>query len=194
MDWVAIFLKSYERTASLSAWDPCHGCRANVSTMAAGDELPEVQRLRQRERDRLRSSLADARRHRRRSTRLPRRRRRRCLRSSSRVEARRDLPTPSYVLHTSPNHMHLFWRVTGFDQRRRRTAAEAARTRAGDGSRSNPGHTEHPVAGLLQSQARPAASRDRSIPGRRRSLWTGRLSAVKETDHLVINPFGPREP
>ena len=32
------------------------------------------------------------------------------------VEARRDLPPPSYVLHTSPNHVHLFWRVTGFDR------------------------------------------------------------------------------
>jgi hypothetical protein len=34
----------------------------------------------------------------------------------SRVEARRDLPPISYVLHTSPNHLHLFWRVTGFDR------------------------------------------------------------------------------
>ena len=34
----------------------------------------------------------------------------------ARVEARRDLPSPSYVLHTSPNHVHLFWRVTGFDR------------------------------------------------------------------------------
>ena len=34
----------------------------------------------------------------------------------ARVEARRDLPPPSYVLHTSPNHVHLFWRVTGFDR------------------------------------------------------------------------------
>jgi len=33
----------------------------------------------------------------------------------ARVEARRDLPPLSYVLHTSPNHVHLFWRVTGFD-------------------------------------------------------------------------------
>jgi hypothetical protein len=31
------------------------------------------------------------------------------------VEARRDLPIPSYVLHSSPNHIHVFWRVTGFD-------------------------------------------------------------------------------
>jgi hypothetical protein len=26
------------------------------------------------------------------------------------VEARRDLPSPSYVLHSSPNRVHLFWR------------------------------------------------------------------------------------
>lgn len=31
------------------------------------------------------------------------------------VDARRDLPPPSYVMHTSLNHVHLFWRVTGFD-------------------------------------------------------------------------------
>jgi hypothetical protein len=33
----------------------------------------------------------------------------------SRVDARRDLPNPSYVLHSSPNHIHVFWRVSGFD-------------------------------------------------------------------------------
>jgi RepB DNA-primase from phage plasmid len=33
----------------------------------------------------------------------------------ARVADRRDLPPPSYVLHTSPNHIHLFWRVIGFD-------------------------------------------------------------------------------
>lgn len=33
-----------------------------------------------------------------------------------RLAARRDLPSPSYVLHSSPNHVHVFWRVTGFDR------------------------------------------------------------------------------
>lgn len=33
----------------------------------------------------------------------------------SRVTARADLPRPSYVLHSSPNHVHIFWRVAGFD-------------------------------------------------------------------------------
>ena len=50
----------------------------------------------------------------------------------SRVEARQDLPRPSYVLHTSPNHVHLFWRVTGFDIDSVERAAEAACARAGD--------------------------------------------------------------
>jgi hypothetical protein len=31
------------------------------------------------------------------------------------VAVRRDLPPPSYVLHTSANHIHLLWRVTAFD-------------------------------------------------------------------------------
>jgi hypothetical protein len=31
------------------------------------------------------------------------------------VERRRDLPSPSYVLHSSPGRLHLFWRATGFD-------------------------------------------------------------------------------
>ncbi len=33
----------------------------------------------------------------------------------SRIAARRDLPPPSYVLHSSPGRVHVFWRVTGFD-------------------------------------------------------------------------------
>jgi hypothetical protein len=32
-----------------------------------------------------------------------------------RIGARSDLPEPSYVLHSSPNRVHIFWRVTGFE-------------------------------------------------------------------------------
>lgn len=32
----------------------------------------------------------------------------------SRIAARSDLPEPSYVLHSSLNRVHVFWRVTGF--------------------------------------------------------------------------------
>ena len=31
-----------------------------------------------------------------------------------RIERRPDLPSPSYVLHSSPNRVHVFWRVRGF--------------------------------------------------------------------------------
>ena len=30
------------------------------------------------------------------------------------IAARRDLPPPSYVLHSSPNRLHVLWRVSGF--------------------------------------------------------------------------------
>ena len=30
-------------------------------------------------------------------------------------DADSDLPNPSYVLYSSPNRVHLFWHVTGFD-------------------------------------------------------------------------------
>jgi hypothetical protein len=33
----------------------------------------------------------------------------------SRIEARCDLPRASYVLHSSENRLHIFWRVDGFD-------------------------------------------------------------------------------
>lgn len=33
----------------------------------------------------------------------------------ARIAARSDLPAPSYVLHSSPNRVHVLWRVTGFE-------------------------------------------------------------------------------
>lgn len=30
------------------------------------------------------------------------------------INARRDLPPPSYVIHSSPNRLHVLWRVSGF--------------------------------------------------------------------------------
>jgi len=34
------------------------------------------------------------------------------------IAARRDLPLPSCVLHSSPNRLHVLWRVTGFTKER----------------------------------------------------------------------------
>jgi hypothetical protein len=36
----------------------------------------------------------------------------------SELRLRRDLPSPSYVLHTSPRRVHVLWRVCGFDVER----------------------------------------------------------------------------
>jgi hypothetical protein len=33
----------------------------------------------------------------------------------ARIDARSDLPEPSYVLHSSPGRIHVFWRVSGFE-------------------------------------------------------------------------------
>jgi hypothetical protein len=33
----------------------------------------------------------------------------------SNIAGRRDIPPPSYVLHSSPGRVHVFWRATGFD-------------------------------------------------------------------------------
>jgi hypothetical protein len=33
----------------------------------------------------------------------------------ARIAARSDLPEPSYILHSSPNRVHVFWRVERFD-------------------------------------------------------------------------------
>jgi hypothetical protein len=30
------------------------------------------------------------------------------------IDGRRDLPRPSYLLHSSPNRVHVFWRASGF--------------------------------------------------------------------------------
>src|SRR5262249_15137804 len=34
----------------------------------------------------------------------------------ARVDEREDLPAPNYILHSSPRHMHVFWRARDFDK------------------------------------------------------------------------------
>lgn len=114
-DWVAIFLKSYEtgrvaqRVGPVSwAWSELvqrwlramnareYNIFASVNAIASG--------RRSRTRDAIgavRHVFLDA----------------DCDGSAviTRIRARRDLPAPSYVLNSSPNHVHVFWRVAGFD-------------------------------------------------------------------------------
>ena len=137
------------------------GPERTVSAMAAGDEFPEVQRLRQRERDHFWSSVADTRCHRRGSTRLPRRRRRWFGSPLARGGASR--PASSYVLHTSPNHVHSVLACHGFRPTRSNGCRSSSHASC-NGSGRHAGHAEHAIARLLQPQARAAASRHRRVP------------------------------
>jgi hypothetical protein len=115
-DWVAVFLKSYERsgvaqrvgraswiqTTRFQRWLRAMNARkynvfVSVNAIVAG--------RRSRTRDAIgavRHVFLDADDD--------------CMAVLSRVNERRDLPSPSYVLHSSPNHVHVFWRATGFDK------------------------------------------------------------------------------
>ena len=75
------------------------------------------------------------------------------------IGARRDLPAPSYILHSSPNRVHVLWRASGFTREGRRSVAEAARARAGDRQGRHIVRADDAAAGLLQPQVPAGANR-----------------------------------
>ena len=114
-DWVAVFLKSYEtsrvtqrvgpvswiQTERLQRWlramnDEKFNVFVSVNAIASGRRARTRQAI-----GSIRHVFLDAD-HDGRAT-------------LSRVCGRSDLPRPNYVLHSSPNHVHIFWRVAGFD-------------------------------------------------------------------------------
>jgi hypothetical protein len=114
-DWVAIFLKSYERDTVAQrvgpmSWVQTEPFQRWLRAMNAGrfNVFVSVNAIALGRRTRTRDAIGAIRHvfldadH-------------DGLELLSRLEARRDLPNPSYVLHSSPNHIHVFWRVTGFD-------------------------------------------------------------------------------
>ena len=114
-DWVAIFLKSYERAAVAQrvgsvSWVQSERFQRWLRAMNARryNVFVSVNAIASGRRSRTRDAIGAVRHvfldadH-------------DGLAVLSRVKARRDLPIPSYVLHSSPNHIHVFWRVTGFD-------------------------------------------------------------------------------
>ena len=114
-DWVAIFLKSYERSTVAQrvgpvSWVQTERFQRWLGAMNAGryNVFVSVNAIAPGRRARTRDAIGAVRHvfldadH-------------DGLAVLSRVETRRDLPIPSYVLHSSPNHIHVFWRVTGFD-------------------------------------------------------------------------------
>jgi hypothetical protein len=115
-DWVAIFLKSYERSGVAQRVGPLSWVQSErfqrwlqamnsvkYSVFVGVNAIATGRRSRTRDAiGAVRHVFLDADED--------------GLAVRSRVEARQDLPPPSYVLNTSPNHVHLVWRVTGFDR------------------------------------------------------------------------------
>ena len=114
-DWVAIFLKSYERSTVTQrvgpvSWVQTERFQRWLRAMNAGryNVFVSVNVIASGRRSRTRDAIGAVRHV--------------FLDADddgpavlSRIDARRDLPRPSYVLHSSPNHIHVFWRVNGFE-------------------------------------------------------------------------------
>jgi hypothetical protein len=113
-DWVAVFLKSYEtgRTTqrvgpvSLIA-DPRFQAWLRAQNASRSNVYISVNGLAPHQRSRRRDAVRNVRHV--------------FLEADhdgagvlARIAARADLPSPSYVLHSSPGRVHVFWRVAGF--------------------------------------------------------------------------------
>jgi hypothetical protein len=114
-DWLAVFLKSYEtgRTTQrvgpvsliaeprFQAWLRAENAVARSNVYVSVNALAPEQRSRKRDAVRnIRHVFLDADHD--------------GAGVLARIAARADLPSPSYVLHSSPDRIHVFWRVAGF--------------------------------------------------------------------------------
>lgn len=114
-DWVAVFLKSYEEGRVTQRVGPIPWVKSvrfqrwlRAMNVRKYDVFVSVNAITPSRRSRTRDAIATV---------------RHIFLDADRdgaavlscVERRKDLPSPSYVLHTSPNHVHIFWRAAGFD-------------------------------------------------------------------------------
>lgn len=113
-DWIAVFLKSYETG--------CTAQRVGPVTMVGNPRFQAWLRWRNLMRSNIYISVNAVSPERRSRTRDAVRAIRHVFLEADHdgshilaaIAARRDLPSPSYVLHSSPNRVHVFWRVAGF--------------------------------------------------------------------------------
>jgi hypothetical protein len=155
-DWVAVFLKSYEsgrvaqRVAPVSVVmsSPCQAWLARENE-AAVNVYVSVNAIRPRKVSRRRTAIG-------------------AIRHVfidadhggpaivAAIAARRDLPPPSYVLHSSPNRVHVLWRVTGFTiERVEALQKQLARELATDPAATSCSQTTR-LPGFLNQKRRPA--------------------------------------
>ena len=155
-DWVAVFLKSYEsgrvaqRVAPVSVVmsSPCQAWLAREND-AAVNVYVSVNAIRPRRVSRRRTAIGAI---------------RHVFLDADHdgpaivaaIAARRDLPPPSYVLHSSPNRVHVLWRATGFTiERVEALQKQLARELATDSAATSCSQTTR-VPGFLNQKRRPA--------------------------------------
>jgi len=155
-DWVAVFLKSYEsgriaqRVAPVSVVmsSPCQAWLARENE-AAVNVYVSVNAIRPRRVSRQRTAIGAIR-----HVFLDADHNGPAIVAA--IAARRDLPPPSYVLHSSPNRVHVLWRVTGFTiERVEALQKHLARELATDSAATSCSQTTR-LPGFLNQKRRPA--------------------------------------
>ena len=98
------------------------------------------------------------------------------------IAARRDLPPPSCVVHSSPNRLHVLWRASGFTKE----SVEALQKQMAQGTRNRQGgdilRAGHATPGILQPQVPARADGNRRICSGRARLRAARLPASAGDD------------
>jgi hypothetical protein len=99
------------------------------------------------------------------------------------IHARRDLPSPSYVLHSSPDRVHVFWRAAGFTK----SAAEHLQTylarELGADAAATPCSQTTRLPGFLNYKYAP--------PALVRAKY-GRITPVYTPTDFPVSPAAPR--
>ncbi len=72
-----------------------------------------------------------------------------------RIAARTDLPEPSYILHSSPNRVHVFWRVTGFGAARVEALQKRLSSELGTDTAATPVTQTTRLAGYMNHKYSP---------------------------------------
>jgi hypothetical protein len=73
----------------------------------------------------------------------------------ARIMSRSDLPTASYVVHTSPNRLHVFWRVVEFERQRAEALQKQLSRELGTDSAATPATQMTRLPGFLNHKYVP---------------------------------------
>ena len=168
-DWVAVFLKTYRTGETAQRVVPVSDAASPRFQAGSAIGMHALERLCQRQRRPARA-VPDAGGHRRHSACVSRGGQRRAGTAGGADDAA-DLPPPSYVLHSSPGRVHVFWRVRGFDA----DAVETLQKRLARELRTRSGRdvlcANHQTSGFRESQARDAVAGHDRVPAATRPCF-----------------------